>query len=37
MGFFTIFKEGRRSVWIDIDKCLTEPPDLPEDVDEGEI
>ena len=36
-GFFTIFKEGRRSVWIDIDKCLTEPPDLPEeDVDERE-
>ena len=35
--FFTIFNEGRRSVWLDIDKCLTEPPDLPkEDVDEGE-
>ena len=34
--FYTVFREGRRSIWLDIDKCLTEPPDLPEeDVDEG--
>lgn len=33
--YYTIFNEGRRSVFIDIQKNLTEPPDLPEGVDEG--
>jgi hypothetical protein len=33
----TILNEGRRTVWLDIQKCLTEPPDIPEgEVDEGE-
>ena len=33
----TILNEGRRTVWLDIQKCLTEPPDMPEgEVDEGE-
>lgn len=32
--YFTIFNEGRRSMWLDIDKCLTEPPEMPEEKDE---
>jgi hypothetical protein len=35
--FLTVYREGRRSMWIDIQLCLTEPPELPEGgVDEGE-
>ena len=32
--FYTAFMEGRRSVWIDIQANLTEPPDIPEGADE---
>ena len=28
-SYHTILKEGRRSVWVDIRACLTEPPDVP--------
>ncbi|MFH1230566.1 MAG: hypothetical protein V1709_03625, partial [Planctomycetota bacterium] len=33
--YYTIFKEGRRSIYIDILATLTEPPEIPEGVDEG--
>ena len=34
--FYTMLREGRRSVWLDIEACLKEPPELPEgEVDEG--
>lgn len=29
-AYQTLLKEGRRSVWLDIQGCLTEPPDIPE-------
>lgn len=33
-SYGTILREGRRSIWLDIQNCLIEPPDLPEkDVD----
>lgn len=31
--FLTIFHEGRRSVWLDIQACLTEPPEIDEQKD----
>lgn len=34
--FYTILKEGRRSIWLDIQKCLTEPPDITEGENEEE-
>ena len=34
--YYTLLREGRRSIWLDINKCLTEPPDLPEEDNEGE-
>jgi len=33
--FYTIFKEGRRSIWIDIQNALAEPPEIPEGEDAG--
>ncbi|MDD5348416.1 MAG: hypothetical protein PHT59_07375 [Candidatus Omnitrophica bacterium] len=32
--YYTIHREGRRTVFIDILKRLTDPPDLPEDTDD---
>ncbi len=32
--YYTILREGRRTIWLDIQKCLTEPPELPKE--EGE-
>ncbi len=32
--YYTIYREGRRSVWLDIKRYLTEPPDMPEGEDE---
>jgi len=29
--YYTIYQEGRRSVWLDIERNLTEPPDMPEE------
>ena len=34
--YYTMYREGRRSVWLDIERNLMEPPDLPEGEDEGE-
>ncbi|MBE3145301.1 MAG: hypothetical protein IMZ61_15490 [Planctomycetes bacterium] len=28
--YYTLLKEGRRSIWIDIQANLTEPPEIPE-------
>jgi hypothetical protein len=28
--YYTVFNEGRRSFWLDIQHCLSEPPELPE-------
>lgn len=34
--YCTLLKEGRRTVFLDIESCLREPPELPEgEVDEG--
>jgi hypothetical protein len=32
--YYTMLKEGRRSVWIDIEAILKEPPEIPEEVNE---
>jgi len=29
--YFTVLNEGRRTIWLDIQKALTEPPELPEE------
>ena len=29
--YYTAFMEGRRSIWIDIQTIMTDPPDIPED------
>jgi hypothetical protein len=33
--FYTLLKEGRRSVWLDIQNCMTEPKDMPKGENEG--
>jgi hypothetical protein len=34
--YYTVFREGKRSIWLDIMSCLMEPPDIPEGDYEGE-
>jgi hypothetical protein len=34
--FYTLLREGRRSLWLDIQANLTEPPEIPEGQNEGE-
>lgn len=32
----TMYREGRRSIWLDISEYLKEPPDIPEEGDDGD-
>ena len=32
--YYTVLKEGRRSIWLDIQAALTDPPELPEEEDD---
>jgi len=34
--YHVFVREGRRSIWLDIQNVLKEPPEIPEETDEGE-